>query len=153
MSKSKYKFTLAPELEGLIAGYFKYIEGEYHEEEKPGKTARSKPIKQKVYDREPEPPTFAGLALFLGFSTRQQLETYEAKGRHSALLKTARLRIEAAYEKKLHSQSASSGAIFALKSMGWNERTDTDEPGNITLKIEIIQTGPQLASAENEVIL
>jgi len=65
------------------------------------------------------------------------------------------LRIEALYEKKLHTQYTS-GAIFALKSMGWNERTDhkpADETANTLLKVEIIQSGPQLASSENGVVL
>ncbi len=58
------------------------------------------------------------------------------------------------YEKKLHVTS-STGAIFALKSMGWNERTEktTDIATNNVLKVEIIQSGPKLASSEKEVIL
>ena len=152
MSRRKYKFASADELNSLITQYFEHIKGLYHDEDKPGKTASSKTAKQKICDREPEPATFAGLALFLGFNSRQALENYEAKGKFAALLKVARLRIEASYEKKLHNQS-SSGAIFALKSMGWHERTDANEPGNTTLKIEIIQTGPQLAASEKEVVL
>jgi hypothetical protein len=57
------------------------------------------------------------------------------------------------YEKKLHVTS-STGAIFALKSMGWNERTE--KPADIAtnnVKVEIIQSGPKLASFEKDVIL
>jgi hypothetical protein len=58
------------------------------------------------------------------------------------------------YEKKLHVTS-STRAIFALKSMGWNERTEkpADIATNNVLKVEIIQSGPKLASSEKEVIL
>ena len=59
------------------------------------------------------------------------------------------------YEKKLHVTS-STGAIFALKSMGWNERADqkpADGSENHVFKVEIIRSGPPLSSAENEVIL
>jgi hypothetical protein len=108
-----------------------------------------------VWDREPEPATIAGLALYLGFSSRQAFEDYEANGKFADRLKRARLQIEAAYEKKLHYQSPT-GAIFALKSMGWNERADNkpaDEAANTLLKVEIIKSGPQLAASEKEVIL
>ena len=152
MTKKKYKFTTANELDALIAQYFEHIKGVSHQEERPGKTVRSKPVSVTVWDREPEPATVAGLALYLGFSSRQALEICEAKGKYASVLKRARLRIEELYEKKLHTQYTS-GAIFALKSMGWNERTDTIELGNIKLKIEIIQSGPKLAASEKEVVL
>jgi hypothetical protein len=152
MNKKKYKFTTADELDVLIAQYFEHIKGVSHQEERPGKTVKSKPVKVTVWDREPEPATVAGLALYLGFSSRQALELCEVKGKYASVLKRARLRIEELYEKKLHTQYTS-GAIFALKSMGWNERTDTIELGNIKLKIEIVQSGPQLAASEKEVVL
>jgi hypothetical protein len=39
--------------------------------------------------------------------------------------------------------------------MGWNERTEklTEVAPNTVLKVEIIQSGPKLASFENEVTL
>ncbi len=70
-------------------------------------------------------------------------------------LKRAHLRIEAIYEKKLH-QQPSTGAIFALKSLGRNEgAAGKTKKGNAVkiLKIKIIETGPKLAANENEVVL
>jgi hypothetical protein len=149
-------FTSAKAVDKLIAQYFKWIEGEYIEEteSKPAKNTADT-AEQKAHTREPEPATIAGLALHLGFESRQAFEEYEAVGKYAGKLKRARLRIEAGYEMKLHKQSPT-GAIFALKNMGWNERTDskpTDGAVNPVLKIEIIQSGPQLASSENEVVL
>jgi len=108
-----------------------------------------------VWDREPEPATFAGLTLYLGFNSRQEFDDYEQNGAYAHLLKRAKLRIEASYERKLHNQS-STGAIFALKSMGWNERTDTISTAELlpkTIQIEIIETGPAPAATEKEVVL
>ncbi|HVV55694.1 MAG TPA: terminase small subunit [Mucilaginibacter sp.] len=129
----KKRFNSAKQLDSLIQQYFESSE----EENQTGS----------------EPPTLAGLALFLGFESRQDIEVYENKPRYAALLKRARLRVEAAYEKKLHTHS-SGGAVFALKSMGWNERTDDKTPatGN-PLQVEIIHSGPKLASSEKEVEL
>ena len=99
--------------------------------------------------------TFAGLALHLGFSSSQEMEEYELKGKHAEKIKRARLRVMEDYEKKLHATSPA-GAIFALKSQGWSDRPESrliDNTVNSVLKVEIIQTGPPLATAENEVIL
>jgi hypothetical protein len=156
MKRKTLPFASVNELVNLITQYFTYIEGEYHLEPKEAKTkTNTDPIEQKVWDREPEPATIAGLVHYLGFSSRQAFEDHEAKGKYAGQLKRARLRIMANYEKKLHATS-SSGAIFAIKSMGWDERPEiklADEAANNVFKIEIVQSGPKLASAENEVIL
>ena len=66
-----------------------------------------------------------------------------------------RERIMTNYQKKLN-VAAPPGAIFALKSMGWNEFLEPkplDDTANTVLKVAIIQTGPLLAEAEYEVVL
>jgi hypothetical protein len=64
------------------------------------------------------------------------------------------LRIETIYEKKLH-QQAPTGAMFALKNMGWNEKAETVKPADKmkNIKVKIVSSGPQPASNEKEVIL
>jgi len=104
-----------------------------------------------VWDREPEPPTLSGLALHLGFNSRQEFERYEQTGEFAALIKRGRLRIEAEYEKKLHMQSPS-GAIFALKNLGWNERDNPlDNLPPPPLQIQIVDSGVPVAGNEREV--
>ena len=151
-----FSFKTSEELEKLIESYFNYIEGEYHLDEKPLKENKSaSTVNQKIWDREAEPPTIAGLSLFLGFKSRSAFDDYCVNGEFETTLNRGRLRIEASYEKKLHNQS-STGAIFALKSMGWNEKTEIkiDEDKVIkTLKIELIESGPKPAESEKEVIL
>jgi len=147
-------FNTSAELKKLIDGYFYYIEGVYYEAEKPAKDGKTTTV-EKVYEREPEPPTVAGLLLFLGINSRTLFESCCTEGEFADILSRGRLRIEACYEKKLHSQSAT-GAIFALKSMGWNEKpeiTKKDTELFKTLKIEIIESGPVLAAIEKEVAL
>ena len=71
------------------------------------------------------------------------------------MIRRSRLQVEALYEKKLNQQSPS-GAMFALKNMGWNEKTD-DRPINekqiVSLKIEIVDSGPKIAQNEAEVLI
>ena len=140
---------------GLLAKridqYFKYIEGTSHLEQKP---ANGKdPTKQKVWDRRPEAATIAGMALFLGFSSKQEFEAYEVNGKHAHVLKRGRLRLEAAYESRLY--QTPTGVIFALKTLGWNDKPEVKKPSKTdsTLQVEIRNTGLLLAGSEKEVIL
>jgi hypothetical protein len=151
MRRKKNLFSSADELDALIAQYFKQITGHTVEYDTDTKTTaeKKKPI------TSPEPSTITGLAFHLGFSSREAFEEYELNGKFADQIKRARLRIMADYEKKLHVTS-STGAIFALKSMGWNERFDQkpgDELASHVLKVEIIKSGPPLSSAEAEVTL
>ena len=93
-------FTTATKLAKRVKAYFKFIEGDYYIDYKPGKTAESLPEEVKIYTREAEPPTIAGLTLFLGFNSRAEFDEYEANGLYANILKRGRLRIEAEYEKK-----------------------------------------------------
>ena len=69
-------------------------------------------------------PTMTGMALYLGFCSRQSLYDYDSKDEFSYIIKRARLVIENNYEQGLESKSPT-GAIFALKNMGWKDKTET----------------------------
>jgi len=148
-------FLNADELLPRVDAYFHYIEGEFHLEENLVKGGKGDNAMQKTWDREPEPPTIAGLAFFLGFNSRQDFDEYIEHGPFAPVLKRARLRIEAIYEKKLHQQS-STGAMFLLKSLGWTEKPGAQSNSTkavSTLKVEIVETGPAPADNERAVIL
>ena len=148
-------FTDKSDLTARINTYFNFIEGEYHLETKPGKETKEQPTPaQKVWDRDPEPATLAGLALSLGFNSIGAFDDYMERGEFAEVLKWAHLRIEASYEKKLHAQSAA-GAIFALKNMGWNERKEIKpaEEQSHTLAVQVFESGPMPAESEKEVVL
>ena len=69
--------------------------------------------------------TITGLALHLGFESRQSLYDYEKKENFSYIIKKARLFVENAYEYQLQFGN-STGAIFALKNMSWTDKTQTE---------------------------
>lgn len=81
-------------------------------------------------------PTITGLALFLGFCDRCSFYEYERKSEFTHTIKKARLKIENEYEKQLYSDKCS-GAIFALKNLGWKDKTEQ----------EITNTTPQIVVA------
>ena len=67
-------------------------------------------------------PTITGLALFLGFASRQSLYDYLDQEEYSYIIKRAQQVVAMSYEEALLSR-ASTGAIFALKNMGWKDES------------------------------
>jgi hypothetical protein len=76
--------------------------------------------------------TITGLALHLGFESRQSIYDYEKNGEFSYIIKRAKLRVELAYEWRLNSNSCT-GAIFALKNMGWKDKQEVEQSGGLTM--------------------
>jgi len=83
---------------------------------------------------ENEPVTWTGLALFLGFSSRQSIAEYLNYEGFSDSVKKAKTFVEYEYEKRLAGNSPT-GAIFALKNFGWSDRQElahTSPDGSMT---------------------
>lgn len=78
------------------------------------------------------PITITGLALHLGFESRQSFYDYEKNEVFSYVIKRARLRVESMYEEKLLGNNCT-GPIFALKNMGWTDKTELEHSGNMQL--------------------
>lgn len=90
-------------------------------------------------------PTITGLCFYIGFASRQSFYDLEKNKDFSYTIKRARLFIEQEYEEQLHFGNVT-GAIFALKNMGWIDKTErgyTDNLGNdIKWEVEIIKPRP-----------
>lgn len=112
--------------EGIDA-YFDYIKGEFIENKQVEEDGSI--TTQRIVVRYPEPATITGLALYLGFNDRQSLYDYQEKGEFTCIVKKARTLIECEYEKRLAGQSPT-GAIFALKNMGWKDKTELQHSGD-----------------------
>lgn len=69
--------------------------------------------------------TLAGLAFHLGID-RQTLYNYAERDEFFDIIKTAREAVEARYEERLIYEGQPTGVIFALKNMGWKDKTETD---------------------------
>ena len=70
-------------------------------------------------------PTLAGLALALGID-RSTLYNYADRDEFFHIIKKARETVESIYEKRLIWDNSPTGVIFALKNMGWKDKTETD---------------------------
>jgi|SRR6185503_3730216 len=140
-------FKTARKLTNKIEAYFNYIEGEYRTETKSGK-------EEKKYSRDPEPATVAGLALYIGLTSLQELDDYEQNGEFGHIVSRGRLRVAAVYEKMLHNPSPS-GALFALKNLCPNGRPGdrrANEDQVRYIKLMDAETGPAIAANEADVV-
>lgn len=81
---------------------------------------------QEYCKENKEPVTWTGLALYLGFSSRQSIDEYLKYDGFSDSVKRAKTFVEWNYEKRLAGDSSPTGAIFALKNFGWKDKTETD---------------------------
>ena len=94
---------------------------------------------QPLYDKNgrpiitgQKPPTITGLALALGFTSRQALLNYQAKREFVDTITRAKSRVEAYAEERLFDRDGVQGAKFNLTNnfKGWSDRPQTDGAGN-----------------------
>jgi hypothetical protein len=133
-------FSNPEDLEKAVAEYFEYIKGETKEDEieeeygpfiidtsrhatsSEPQPRKKRTIKQVTEVRPPEPPTITGLALHLGFASRQSFYDYEERGEYSYIIKNARLRVEKGYELRLHGNNPT-GVNIRIKEHGMVRQT------------------------------
>lgn len=124
-------YELEEDLIKAVDEYFEYIKGE--KQMIPDDDGNI----QEVWTRKAEPATITGLALHIGFESRQSIYDYEKSGTFSYIVKNARLRVECEYEKRLMTDKPT-GPIFALKNMGWSDKIDQDisHSGGVSITFE-----------------
>lgn len=83
-----------------------------------------------------ERPTITGLALFLGFASRQSIYDYAKNTEYSYSIKRAILVIENEYEIRLTDDKVS-GVIFALKNMDWTDKQEFDIKKQVIRKLVV----------------
>lgn len=90
------------------------------------------------YFEKTEKVTLAGLAVHLGMS-RSSLYNYAERDQYLDIIKKARQKIESRYEEKMIYDDKPTGVIFALKNMGWRDRTETEHTGTLEVT-QVIRT-------------
>lgn len=113
------RFESAEKISEIADQYFIWIRGEREA------VVNEAGEREERWKRPPEPPTITGLCLFLGFESRQSFHDYCEKSEFSYALKRFRTMIENRYEQNLHGTTPT-GSIFALKNMGWKDKTTTE---------------------------
>jgi len=86
-------------------------------------------------EEKKERATITGIALYLGFCSRQSMYDYENRKEYSYTIKKARLMIENRYEQGLGSKETVTGSIFALKQFKWSDKVELDIPTSLTIEV------------------
>ena len=124
------KYKNKEQIEEMIEQYFKSCEGEILKD-RDGEPVFNKYGQPVIVNQRP--PTVTGLALALGFSSRQALLNYQAKKEFNDTITRAKSRIEQYAEERLFDRDGANGAKFSLSNnfKGWSE--------NRKLRLELLQ--------------
>lgn len=138
------KFNNPEELQAKIDAYFTLCEGEVLTDDE-GKAITDKYGRPIILDAKP--PTITGLALALGFTSRQALLNYQAKKEFVDTITRAKSRVEEYAETRLFDRDGVQGAKFNLVNnfKGWSDRPKEapedvpagDDPLTCSLKEEL----------------
>lgn len=110
---NRMKFNSPQEMQEKIDTYFADCEGRVLTDEygQPVLTKYGEPVIVGA-----KPLTVTGLALALGFSTRQSLLDYQGRGEYKPLVEAAKLKIENYAEMRLYDKDGWNGARFNLQN-------------------------------------
>lgn len=125
------KYKTVEELQQKIDEYFKSCEGEMLKDEN-GEAVLDKhgnPVWIHI-----KPPTVTGLALALGFTSRQSLLDYQAKPQFLDTIARAKSRCEQYAEERLFDRDGANGAKFSLTNnfKGWHSEKAVDDAADTT---------------------
>ena len=122
MGKHK-TYTAAKQMQKLIDEYFKNCKGTYIKDDD-GSVLTDKHGKPIMSNETP--PTITGLALALGFNSRQTLLNYAGDPEFVDTITRAKAMVEAYAEKRLYDRDGANGAKFSLANnfKGWKDSVD-----------------------------
>lgn len=127
------KYTSKKQLQAKIDDYFLECEGTYLKDDA-GNYVLDKHERPILVGQRP--PTTTGLALALGFSSRQSLLNYKDKEEFLDTITRAYARIEQYTEERLFDKEGANGAKFSLANNfdGWKDKKTVD--AEISTKLE-----------------
>jgi hypothetical protein len=132
-------FTSAEEMQEKIDAYFKECEGKIMKDEE-GKPLLNKYGQPIIYGAKPL--TITGLALAIGFNSRQSLLNYEGQEEFLDTIKRAKAKVEQYAEERLFDKDGSNGAKFSLSNnfKGWAEKQqiEADVKNDISINVELV---------------
>ena len=133
------KYKDKKEIEGLIEQYFKDCEGTLLKDDE-GNIIFDKYSNPVIVGAKP--PTITGLALALGFNSRQSLLNYQGKKEFMDTITRAKSQVEKYVEERLFDKDGSNGAKFSLTNnfKGWAEKQqiEADVKNAITVNVELV---------------
>lgn len=132
------KYKSAEEIQKMIDKYFKECEGEVLKDSN-GEVLTDKHGQPFIVGQRP--PTVTGLALALGFNSRQALLNYQGREEFNDTITRAKAYVERYAEERLFDKDGANGAKFSLANNfdGWKEKQaiEADVKNDLTISIEL----------------
>lgn len=135
------KYKNREEIQILIDKYFDECNGIPYLDE------QGKPVMTEkgdiVYKKMPKPPTVTGLALALGFNSRQGLLNYQGKREFNDTITRAKTYIEEYAEQRLFDREGVQGAKFSLINnfKGWSDKPKDNSEKEVIERLDNILEG------------
>lgn len=132
-------YNTKEEIQEKIDAYFEDCKGRVLTDPE-GNVLTDKSGKPIIVDSRPL--TVTGLALALGFTSRQALLNYQDKEEFVDTITRAKARVEAYAEERLFDKDGANGAKFSLANNfeGWKEKQsiEADVKSDVTINIELV---------------
>jgi hypothetical protein len=132
-------YNTAEEMQKVIDEYFESCKGEMRYDDN-GLVYRDKYGLPIFFDVKP--PTITGLALALGFTSRQALLNYQAKDEFVDTIMRAKAKVEQYAEERLFDKDGANGAKFSLANNfdGWKEKKEieADVSNKVIINVELV---------------
>ena len=125
------KYKSVEEMQSVIDEYFNFCDNRIQQVWSPKSEATIEII-------DPEAYTMSGLALALGFESRQSLLNYAEKDEFLDTIKRARMKVESDVERR-SIEKGNAGTIFNLKNnCGWKDKREEEITGNLEIRKIVI---------------
>lgn len=132
-------YKTAEEIQEKIDAYFEECKGRVLTDDD-GRVVRDKYYMPIIVDARP--PTITGLALALGFTSRQALLNYQAREEFVDTIMRAKAKVECYAEERLFDKDGANGAKFSLANNfeGWKEKKEIEADVNntVTINVELV---------------
>lgn len=132
-------YKTAEEMQVVIEQYFEKCKGTFLIDDTTGKYFVDKNGMPVVINSRP--PTITGLALALGFASRQALLNYQEKDEFNDTITRAKTRVEQYAEERLFDKDGANGAKFSLSNnfKGWADKQKIEADVNsVSINIELV---------------
>lgn len=129
------KYRSVKAMQEKIDAYFEACKGQ------PFVDDNGEPMRNKngyiIYD-DKKPPTVTGLALALGFTSRQALLNYQNKPEFVDTITRAKTLCEQYAEERLYDKDGSGGAQFSLRAnFGWDDKPKQESTGTVNIIYDV----------------
>ena len=133
MAGKPRKYKTKEELEAKIDEYFNQCEPEYAKDEE----CEIIVTKQGPIIKNLNAPSLTGLALYLGYASRQSIYDNENIEEYSYTIKRSKMKVEEwLYQHSVDGTMPPAVGIFLLKNFGWTDKQEIEHSGGVTVNVD-----------------